>query len=122
MLTVINDILDFSKIEARKLDLVSVEFRLLDTLGGALKPLAFQAQQKGLELCLETSPALPEILKGDPGRLRQVVLNLLANAIKFTEKAKWYLAWKRRVRIYPILVCVFPSAIPAWGLPRKSTE
>jgi PAS domain S-box-containing protein len=88
LLRVINDILDFSKIEARKLDLDSDEFRLLDTLGEALKPLAFQAQQKGLELCLEISPAVPDLLQGDPGRLRQVILNLLGNAIKFTEQGE----------------------------------
>ena len=88
LLRVINDILDFSKIEAGKLDLDSVEFRLPDTLGSAVKALAFQAQQKGLELCLESSPAVPDNLQGDPGRLRQVVLNLLANSIKFTEKGE----------------------------------
>jgi PAS domain S-box-containing protein len=85
LLRVVNDILDFSKIEAHKLDLDSVEFRLMETLGEALRPLAFQAQQKGLELCLEISHAVPDLLQGDPGRLRQVIINLLGNAIKFTE-------------------------------------
>ena len=88
LLRVINDILDFSKNEARKLDLDSIEFRLLDPLGAALKSLAFQAQQKGLELCLEISPTVPDILQGDPGRLRQVILNLLVNAIKFTDQGE----------------------------------
>jgi PAS domain S-box-containing protein len=88
LLKVINDILDFSKIEAQKLDLDSVEFRLPQTLGEALKPLAVQAQQKGLELRLEISPAVPEILQGDPERLRQVILNLVGNAIKFTEQGE----------------------------------
>ena len=88
LLTVINDTLDFSKIEARKLDLDSVEFRLPGTLWEALKPLAVCAQQKGLELCLEISPTVPEILQGDPERLRQVILNLLGNATKFTERGE----------------------------------
>jgi PAS domain S-box-containing protein len=92
LLTVINDILDFSKIEARKLDLDSVEFRLPETLGEALKPLAACAQRKGLELCLEISPAVPTVLQGDPGRLRQVILNLLSNAVKFTEQGEVVLA------------------------------
>jgi PAS domain S-box-containing protein len=88
LLAVINDILDFSKIEARKLDLDSVEFRLSDTLAEALMSVAYQAQQKRLDLCLETSPAVPARLQGDPGRLRQIVLNLLGNAIKFTDQGE----------------------------------
>jgi PAS domain S-box-containing protein len=88
LLSVINDILDFSKIEARKLELDSVEFRLADTLAEAVKPLAIRAQQKGLEFCLEVSPGVPAALQGDPGRLRQILVNLLANAAKFTEKGE----------------------------------
>ena len=85
LLRVIEDILDFSKIEARKLDLEAVEFSLHDTLRDAVKSLAFQAQQKGLELRLEVPPGLPALFQGDPARLRQVILNLLGNAIKFTD-------------------------------------
>ena len=88
LLGVINDILDFSKIEAGKLELDSVEFRLTDTLAEALKPLAIDAQQKGLELCLEISSDVPAVLRGDPGRVRQVIVNLLANATKFTERGE----------------------------------
>jgi PAS domain S-box-containing protein len=88
LLCVINDILDFSKIEAHKLDLDCVEFRLSDTLMETLKPIAILGQGKGLELCLEISPAVPDLLQGDPGRLRQVILNLLGNAIKFTERGE----------------------------------
>jgi PAS domain S-box-containing protein len=96
LLTVINDTLDFSKIEAGKLDLDSVEFRLPETLGEALKPLAVCAAQKGLELCLEISPAVPEILQGDRERLRQILLNLLGNAIKFTEQGEVVLTVERQ--------------------------
>jgi PAS domain S-box-containing protein len=95
LLSVINDILDFSKIEARKLELDSVEFRLPDTLGEALKPLAISAQQKGVEVCLEISAAVPEVLHGDPERLRQVIVNLVGNATKFTEQGEIVLAVER---------------------------
>jgi PAS domain S-box-containing protein len=95
LLGIINDILDFSKIEARKLELDSLEFRLVDTLAEAMKPLAIRAQQKGLEFCLEISPGVPAALEGDPGRLRQILVNLLANAAKFTEKGKILLSVER---------------------------
>jgi len=96
LLSVINDLLDFSKIEARKLELDSVEFRLPDTLGEALKPLAIIAQQKGLEVCLDISSTVPEVLQGDPERLRQVIVNLVGNATKFTEQGEIVLAVERQ--------------------------
>ncbi len=86
LLGLLNDILDFSKIEAGKLELDPVEFRLRDTLGTALKMLAMRAHQKGLELSCNVLPTVPDALIGDPDRLRQVVLNLVGNAIKFTER------------------------------------
>ncbi|MGD0127680.1 MAG: PAS domain S-box protein [Terriglobia bacterium] len=92
LLGVINDILDFSKIEAGKLEFDAVEFRLTDTLAEALKPLAIHAQQKGLELCLDISSDVPAVVRGDPGRLRQIIVNLLANATKFTEHGEILLA------------------------------
>ena len=85
LLTVINDILDFSKIEAGKLDLDPVPFRLRDCLGDALRACAMRAHEKGLELTQEVPEDVPDYLTGDPGRLRQIVLNLVGNAIKFTE-------------------------------------
>ncbi len=85
MMTVINDILDFSKIEARKLDLEQIEFSLKDCVGEALKTVASRAHQKGLEISSDVHPGLPEVVVGDPGRLRQVILNLVGNAIKFTD-------------------------------------
>jgi signal transduction histidine kinase/CheY-like chemotaxis protein len=88
LLTVINDILDFSKIEARKLHLDSVEFDLRETLGMALQPLSPRADQKGLELACAVHPDVPDRLVGDPGRLRQIILNLVGNAIKFTERGE----------------------------------
>ena len=88
LLSVINDILDFSKIEARQLDLDRIEFNLRDTLGDALKVLALHAHQKGLELADFVQPEVPEWWVGDPGRLRQILTNLVNNAIKFTEQGE----------------------------------
>jgi signal transduction histidine kinase/CheY-like chemotaxis protein len=88
LLTVINDILDFSKIEAGKIDLEASDFDLRDCLEMTLKTLALRADEKGLELLCEVSPEVPEFVRGDSTRLRQVVLNLVGNAIKFTEKGE----------------------------------
>jgi signal transduction histidine kinase len=85
LLTVINDILDFSKIEAGRLDLVPIAFPLRDSLAQTLKPLALRAHQKGLEFTCHIHPEVPEDIVADPTRLRQVLINLLGNAIKFTE-------------------------------------
>jgi PAS domain S-box-containing protein len=84
LLSVINDILDFSKIEAGKLDLEIISFDLRESLGEAMKALAFRAHQKGLELIYDVKSNVPEALLGDPGRIRQIVVNLVGNAIKFT--------------------------------------
>jgi PAS domain S-box-containing protein len=88
LLSVINDILDFSKIEARKLELEQMEFDLRDSLGDTMKALALRAQQKGLELACYIPATVPDALLGDPGRLRQVLINLIGNAIKFTEQGE----------------------------------
>ena len=86
LLTIIDDILDFSKIEAGRLDIEEIRFDPRRTLGDALKPLAVRAEQKGLRLACRIAPEVPAALVGDPGRLRQVVVNLVSNAIKFTER------------------------------------
>jgi PAS domain S-box-containing protein len=88
LLSVINDILDFSKVEAGKLNLEQVPFALRDSLGDAMKSLAFRAHTKGLELACHVTPEVPEYLTGDPGRLRQVVNNLVGNAVKFTDRGE----------------------------------
>jgi PAS domain S-box-containing protein len=88
LLTVINDILDFSKIEAGKIDLEAIDFNLRDCLETSLKTLAIRADEKGLELLCEVAPELPELVRGDAGRLRQIIINLAGNAIKFTEKGE----------------------------------
>jgi two-component system sensor histidine kinase/response regulator len=88
LLTVINDILDFSKIEAGKIDLEAIGFDLRDCVEDALKLFAQRAGEKGLELLCDIAPDLPEMVLGDSGRLRQIVLNLVSNAIKFTESGE----------------------------------
>jgi len=88
LLTLINDILDFSKIEAGRLSLDICEFDLQDALSNTMRALAARADEKGLELTWETLPDLPARLVGDPGRLRQVLLNLVGNGIKFTERGE----------------------------------
>jgi signal transduction histidine kinase/DNA-binding response OmpR family regulator len=88
LMLIINDILDFSKIEAGKLTLDDVAFSLRRLLADTIKPLAVRADQKGLELLLQVDPRLPDHFRGDPGRIRQVLVNLVGNAIKFTEKGE----------------------------------
>jgi PAS domain S-box-containing protein len=88
LLTIINDILDFSKIEAGKLDLESIPFDLRESLGDTMRALSFRAHEKGLELVYEVQPDIPEALLGDPGRIRQIIVNLVGNAIKFTERGE----------------------------------
>ncbi|MGH9700357.1 MAG: ATP-binding protein [Candidatus Acidiferrales bacterium] len=86
LLTLLNDILDFSKIEAGKIELDLVEFALRESLEGILKSPQVNARHKGLELLWRVAADVPDHLVGDPGRLGQVLLNLVANAIKFTER------------------------------------
>jgi PAS domain S-box-containing protein len=88
LLDVINSVLDFSKIEAGKLQIEAIDFTLRDTLTGALKPQALIANRKGVELLYDEGPGIPERLRGDPGRLRQVLVNLVGNAVKFTERGE----------------------------------
>jgi PAS domain S-box-containing protein len=105
LLNVINDILDFSKIEAGKLELDSAEFSIRETLDAVLKTLALRAHQKNLELLGEISPEVPQRAIGDTNRLRQVLLNLVGNAIKFTERGEIVVA-----------VCMAPAQEPGEGL------
>ena len=88
LLGIVNDILDFSKIESGKLDIENIEFSLEHMLNETLKAQAAHAHRKNLELLLHVAPDVPDRLLGDPGRLRQVIVNLVSNAIKFTESGE----------------------------------
>jgi PAS domain S-box-containing protein len=88
LLEVINDLLDFSKIEAGMLDLEQTAFPLRDALGDTMKTLALRAHKKGLELAYHVPANVPDGLIGDPGRLRQIIVNLVGNAIKFTDRGE----------------------------------
>ncbi len=88
LLTIIDDLLDFSKIEAGHLDIESVPFQLVECIEDAINALAARAQFKGLEILTEFDDHIPELFIGDPHRIRQIVLNLAGNAIKFTERGE----------------------------------
>ena len=88
LLTVINDILDFSKIEAGKLDFDTVDFNLRESLGNTVDLMAMRADEKGLELAFHVEPDVPDALVGDPYRLRQMLVNLVGNGVKFTEQGE----------------------------------
>ncbi len=92
LLRLLNDILDFSKIEAGKLELETIDFFLRDTLVDALHTLGLRAAEKNLELVYLVPPDVPDALLGDPGRIRQIVMNLVGNAIKFTDQGEVVLA------------------------------
>jgi signal transduction histidine kinase/CheY-like chemotaxis protein len=88
LLVVINDILDFSKIEAGKLEFENIGFDLHDLAADTMRNLSYRAQEKGVELMSDIAPGVPANMAGDPGRLRQVLTNLIGNAIKFTEEGE----------------------------------
>jgi len=88
LLSIINDILDFTKMEVGRLELDSFEFNIHEVVGSTLKGIAIRAHQKGLELVYDIRPSVPDVLVGDAHRLRQILVNLVANAIKFTDSGE----------------------------------
>jgi signal transduction histidine kinase/DNA-binding response OmpR family regulator len=88
LLTLLNDILDYSKMDAGKMDIDPIDFNLRDCLGDTMKTLALRASQKGIEIASDIHADVPDALVGDPGRLRQIVINLAGNALKFTERGE----------------------------------
>jgi len=118
LLTLINDILDFSKIEAGKLELDRVAFDLHDTVGDTMKSLGVRAHKPGLELACHIHPEVPVGVRGDPGRLRQVLLNLVGNAIKFTERGEVVLDVTCQDRRDDRVVLRFAVADTGIGIPE----
>src|SRR5579859_1239185 len=122
LLTVINDILDFSKIEAGKIDLEAVDFNLRESLETTLKTLALRADEKGLELLCEVAPEVPEIVRGDSSRLRQIVINLVGNAIKFTATGEIAVKVQVESRDGLDCICRFTVADTGIGIPEDKRE
>jgi two-component system sensor histidine kinase/response regulator len=122
LLTIINDILDFSKIEAGKLEIDSIPFDLRESLGETMKALSFRAHQKGLELIYEVHPEVPEAVVGDPGRLRQIVFNLVGNSIKFTERGEIVVSVKTESEAPETAVVHLSVKDTGIGIPKDKQE
>jgi PAS domain S-box-containing protein len=114
LLAIVNDILDFSKIEAGKLELDPAEFEVREMLESTLKTLALRAHQKGLELTCDIAPDVPGRVTGDANRLRQVVLNLVGNAIKFTDAGEINL--RVRLQVTDDAHCVLHFSVHDTGI------
>jgi signal transduction histidine kinase/CheY-like chemotaxis protein len=119
LLTVINDILDFSKIEAGKLDLDCVDFPLADTLDQIMKTFSLRAAQKNLELACGVAAEIPEMVVGDPTRLRQILNNLVGNALKFTESGEIVVNAGLESRQDDSLLLHFTVRDTGIGIPRE---
>jgi two-component system sensor histidine kinase/response regulator len=122
LLTVINDILDFSKIEAGKLDLDATEFRLRDSLEESLKLLGLRAHEKGLELICDFGSEVPEAAVGDPFRLRQIIVNLVGNALKFTQQGQVVLRVSKESQTDHRIVLHFEVIDTGIGVPPEKQQ
>jgi len=123
LLTIINDILDFSRIETGKFSLEAVVFSLLQLLNDTVRTLAVRAEQKGLKLVLKIAPDVPDRLSGDPGRLRQVLVNLIGNAIKFTHRGEVVLSVVTTAAAVPGRACLRLSVSDTGiGIPAKKFQ
>ncbi|MGB9907832.1 MAG: response regulator [Candidatus Saccharicenans sp.] len=122
LLTILNDILDFSKIEARMIELVPAEFNLHNSITEIVSTLALPAHQKGLELLCHVPPSLPESVIGDTSRLRQVLLNLVSNAIKFTERGEVAVEVREESRTTQDITLHFQVRDTGIGIPRDKLD
>jgi PAS domain S-box-containing protein len=120
LLTLVNDILDLSKVEAGHMELEEIDFDLHEVVEKVVEVVAVRAHEKGLELTSHVSPDVPADLVGDPTRLRQVILNLLGNAVKFTERGEVVLRVQREPEESGVRVDFAPGVDPA-ALSSKST-
>ncbi|TVQ40593.1 MAG: response regulator [Spirochaetaceae bacterium] len=119
LLNLINDILDFSKIEAGKLSLEVIEFILAEMSEEAVDLVSLEAHKKGLEVLLYLDPSLPRTMKGDPARLRQIIVNLFNNAVKFTAKGHVYLRVTPLRRNHKRVVIMFEVIDTGIGIPES---
>jgi signal transduction histidine kinase/DNA-binding response OmpR family regulator len=119
LLTVINDILDFSKIEAGKMELEATDFNLRDCAEEAVKTFVSQANERGLELLCDIAPEVPELVEGDPGRLRQIILNLMGNAMKFTRQGEVMLQGEVESEEHDTCVIKFTVTDTGIGIPLE---
>ena len=117
LLSLINDILDFSKIEAGKLDIESIEFNLRDTLEDTISALSVRAHQKGLEISCHIPTEVPDGLVGDPTRLKQIVVNLVGNAVKFTSRGEVVVKVEVDSRTEDRVACHFSVIDTGPGIP-----
>jgi signal transduction histidine kinase/CheY-like chemotaxis protein len=122
LLALVNDILDFSKVEAGKIELENVEFGLRSCVEELLDLLAPSAQAKGLELVCDVEPDVPTMLGGDPGRLRQVLINLANNAIKFTEEGEVLIRVQREEETDTHVTLRFSVSDTGIGIPEEIRE
>jgi PAS domain S-box-containing protein len=122
LLSVINDILDFSKMEAGKINLEAIDFNLRDCVEEALKTLALRADEKGLELVCDIAYEVPERAHGDPGRLRQIILNLVSNAIKFTHQGEVALRVELEKEDRDIRIVRFTVTDTGIGIPSEKQK
>jgi len=115
LLQIINDILDVSKIEAGHLELEEIDFGVQDVLDQVADMLSLQAERKGLEMLFHVPTALPARLRGDPTRLRQILVNLGSNAVKFTTAAASPSGWRWSTATTMKRCCTAGCATRAWG-------
>lgn len=122
LLAIINDILDFSKIEAGKLALEKAPFKMGDFLGESLKIMATRSHDKRLELAYEVSSDVPDNLVGDPARFRQVLLNLVGNAIKFTDRGEIVVSIKCEEKTEKEAQLLFSVKDTGIGIPEEKLK
>ena len=122
LLSLLNDILDFSKIEADKLQLDNRPFVLHECLGDTMKALGVQAYRRGLELICDIRPEVPRVVVGDQSRLRQIVVNLMGNAIKFTEHGEVLLTIRCEARTEHDIRLYFSVTDTGIGIPRHKQQ
>jgi signal transduction histidine kinase/CheY-like chemotaxis protein/HPt (histidine-containing phosphotransfer) domain-containing protein len=122
LLALINDVLDFSKIEAERVDLESIDFDLRALMEESLKTLAVRADEKGLELQCEADLGVPEAVHGDPARLRQILLNLVGNAIKFTHQGEVVVSVRVEESIGDEFLLHFMVADTGIGVPEEKRQ